>query len=255
MPQNLGAALNPEQLLSSAEEAMRNGLFAAAESVCADVLAQFPNNPRALYIRGTCLIRQAKLRQGLRDLEKAAKLAPGDAAINLELCRGLLADGAAAAAEKRLREAVEQFRGHPVMLRDFAELFMRLGYHGEAIPMLDRALIANPTDVASFNMRGYALQQLGDHPRAVGNFTRALVLQPGFHHAANNRGNSLHAQGRFAEALKDYDMALAVDPTYVHAWSNRANTLQQMGREEEARASAAKAAALTPPASAAKNGA
>ena len=255
MAQNLGAALSLEQLLTSAEDAMRNGLFAAAESICADVLDKHPNNARALYIRGACLVRQAKRRPGLRDLEKAAKLAPGDAAILLELCRGLLADGAAVVAEKRLREAVDQFRGHPGMLRDFAELFMRLGHHGDAIPLLDRALLANPTDAAAFNMRGYALQQLGDHPRAVGNFTRALVLQPGFHHAANNRGNSLLAQGRFAEALKDYDMAIAIDPAYVHAWSNRAKVLEQMGREEEARASTARAAALAPRFPAAKSGA
>ena len=254
MAQNLSAALSLEQLLASAEDAMRNGLFAAAESVCAEVLDKHPDNARALFIRGACLVRQAKRRPGLRDLEKAAKLAPGDPAILLELCRGLLADGAVAAVEKRLREAGGQFNGHPAMLRDFAELFMRLGHHGEAIPMLDRALIANPGDAAAFNMRGYALQQLGDHPSAVGNFTRALVLQPGFHHAANNRGNSLQAQGRFAEALKDYDMTLAIDPAYVHAWSNRAKVLQQMGREEEARESSARAAALAPRASAANSG-
>lgn len=254
MAQNLGAALSLEQLLSSAEDALRNGLFAAAESVCADILDKHPENARALFIRGACLVRQGKRRLGLRDLEKAAKLAPGDAAILLELCRGLLADGAPAAAETRLREAVGRVHGPPDMLRDLAELFMRLGHHGEAIPMLDRALIANPADAPAFNMRGYALQQLGDHPRAIGNFTRALVLQPRFHHAANNRGNSLQAQGRFAEALKDYDLALAVDPAYAHAWNNRAKVLQQMGREEEARASSARAAALASRISAANGG-
>lgn len=244
MAQNLTAALSREQLLSSAEDALRNGLFAAAESICADILDKHPDNARALFIRGACLVRQGKRRPGLRDLEKAAKLAPGDPAILLEFCRGLLADGAAAAAEKRMRETVGQLQGPPEIVRDFAELFMRLGHHGEAIPLLDRALIANPADAAAFNMRGYALQQLGDHPAAVGNFTRALVLQPGFHHAQNNRGNSLQAQGRFAEALKDYDAALAVDPAYVHALNNRAKVLQQMGREEEARVSSARAAAL-----------
>jgi Flp pilus assembly protein TadD len=244
MAQNLTAALSHEQLLSSAEDALRNGLFAAAESVCADILAKHPDHARALYIRGACLVRQAKRRTGLRDLEKAAKLAPRDPAILLELCRGLMADDAPAMAEKRLREAVGQVDRTPEVLRDFAELFMRLGHHGEAIPMLDKALIANPTDAPAFNMRGYALQQLGDHQRAIGNFTRALVLQPGFHHAANNRGNSLQAQGRLAEALKDYDFTLAIDPAYVHAWNNRAKVLQQMGRAEEARMSSAKAAAL-----------
>lgn len=244
MAQNLTAALSLEQLLASAENALRNGLFAAAESVCADILAKHPDNARALYIRGTCLVWQSRRRAGLRDLEKAAKLAPRDPAILLELCRGLFADGAPAEAEKRLREAVGQLDSTPEILRDCAELFMRLGHHGEAIPMLDRAIFANPADAAAFNMRGYALQQLGDHQRAVGNFTRALVLQPGFHHAANNRGNSLQAQGRFAEALKDYDFTLAVDPAYIHAWNNRAKVLQQMGRDEEARASSAKAAAL-----------
>lgn len=253
MAQNLTAALSHAQLLSSAEEALRNGLFAAAESVCADILDKHPDNARALFIRGASLMRQGKRRPGLRDLERAAKLAPRDPAILLELCRGLLADGAAPAAEKRLREAAGQFQ-HPDMLRDSAEIFMRLGHHGEAIPLLDKALLANPTDAAAFNMRGYALQQLGNHPAAVGNFTRALVLQPGFHHAANNRGNSLQAQGRFAEALKDYDAALTVDPAYAHAWSNRAKALQQMGREAEAQASNARAAALAPRSAAAKGG-
>lgn len=254
MAQNLTAALSPEQLLSSAEDALRNGLFAAAESVCAEILAKHPDNARALFIRGACLVRQGKRRAGLRDLDKAAKLAPGDPAILLELCRGLLADGATEAAAKRLREAAGQSHRNPDLLRDCAELFMRLGHHGEAIPLLDKALIANPADAAAFNMRGYALQQLGDHSGAVGNFTRALVLRPGFHHAANNRGNSLQAQGRFAEALKDYDAALAVDPAYVHAWSNRAKVLQQMGREAEAQASNARAGALAQRSAAAKGG-
>jgi tetratricopeptide (TPR) repeat protein len=256
MAQNLTAALSLEQLLSSAEDAWRNGLFAAAESVCADVLAKHPANARALFIRGACFVKRGNMRPGLRDLEKAAQVAPGDPAILLELCRGLLANGAAPAAEKRLREAVAHVPGNNAeMLRDFAELFMRLGHHGEAIPMLDKALLANPTDAAAFNMRGYALQQLGDHPRAVGNFTRALVLQPGLHHASNNRGNSLQALGRFAEALKDYDSTLAIDPAYVHAWTNRAKALQQMGREEEARASSARAAALAQRPAAANGGA
>ena len=65
--------------------------------------------------------------------------------------------------------------------------------YAEAIPLLDKAVEANPKDADAFNLLGFSHRKLGDFDRAMVNYQTALKLDPN-HVGANEYLGELHLQ-------------------------------------------------------------
>lgn len=85
---------------------------------------------------------------------------------------------------------------------------LREGRADEAIVMLKRCRLANPSDPAVINAMGLALLYKKDHAGANKAFAEALKVDPGFMEARNNRGVSLMDEGKLDEAGKDFEAVL-----------------------------------------------
>ena len=87
-----------------------------------------------------------------------------------------------------------------------------LARYDEAISYLERALDADPNELAVHNLLGFCLYKLGRHAQAVAVFERAVEIDPNSAIDWANLGSNLRDLGRSQEAIRAYRHALELDP-------------------------------------------
>lgn len=105
------------------------------------------------------------------------------------------------------------------VLDERGEANLALGNHGAARDDFNRAIEADPTNAALYNLRGQAYAGMGQHAAAIADYEQALQLDPTLVDAYNNRGLSHEAEGRWDTAYMDLTEALRLEPIaeyYVH---------------------------------------
>ncbi len=90
----------------------------------------------------------------------------------------------------------------------------------EAIDVLDRAVGADPEDIAIHNLLGFCYYKLKRHEEAVACFRRAVEIDPRSAIDWANLGSNLRDLGRIDEAIEMYRRALSLDPTIGFAREN-----------------------------------
>ena len=90
----------------------------------------------------------------------------------------------------------------------------------DAIVELERAVSADPDELASHNLLGYCYYKCARHKEAVTCFRRAIAIDPssGIDHA--NLASNLRDLGRIDEAVAMYRRALELDPSIDFARDN-----------------------------------
>ena len=96
----------------------------------------------------------------------------------------------------------------------------RAGRLGEARPLYERILAADPENASAWHFLGVLQHQSGDSDTAIQSITRALELDPTYADAYNNLGNVLRETNLPDSALKAYEGAVAIAPGHADAWSN-----------------------------------
>jgi tetratricopeptide (TPR) repeat protein len=91
-----------------------------------------------------------------------------------------------------------------------------------AIAELDRAISANPNDVAAIDRRGRLLAFQGRYSSAIKDFDDVIRLRPRYAEAFNNRCWVHAIIGDLQSALNDCNAALQLDPSYADAFDSRA---------------------------------
>ena len=239
--------------LRQAEERLRSGDAAGAESLCEEVLLKAPRNPGALGLLGLTRLATGRTRDAVPPLEQALSARPGHGPLleHLGLARLLL--GQFAQAESVLRDAVA-LPGAP------ASVFMRLGvamlHQGrpaEALPALRRAVALDPQSAECRLNLGQALARMGDPAAARGEFEAVLRLAPDHADALFNLGVICLDQSELDGARQWFERVLARSPGYADALVNLGIALQRQSRLDEAAACLRKALALDPVNAAAGN--
>jgi type IV pilus assembly protein PilF len=96
---------------------------------------------------------------------------------------------------------------------ELASGYFEQGQTNVALDELKQALIADPTFVDAYSLRGLVYMRLNDAPLAEDSFKRALVISPRDAGVAHNYGWFLCQQGRYAESVQLFARAIA-NPTY-----------------------------------------
>ncbi|MFJ2771979.1 tetratricopeptide repeat protein [Streptomyces sp. NPDC087300] len=234
----------------------------------------------AYNVHGLQLFRLGRLREALRDHERAIALDPADPWGHHGLAVTYRALGEFDTALRHLDDADEVVPGAEWVARDRGETYRRMGRPADALPWLDRAHAIDPSEPLTLGSRGQAKFVLGrphealadldhalalwpDYPWAlarrahirhsVGDLSGALAdldraeeLEPDTARVHGERGDVLRFAGRLDEALAAYDAALALDPGYAWAWGSRALALEALGRTRDALASLAEALRIDP---------
>jgi type IV pilus assembly protein PilF len=97
---------------------------------------------------------------------------------------------------------------------ELASGYFEQGQTNVALDELKQALVADPTFVDAYSLRGLVYMRLNDLPLAEDSFKRALALSPRDAGVAHNYGWFLCQQGRFPESMQQFGRAIA-NPTYV----------------------------------------
>jgi predicted O-linked N-acetylglucosamine transferase (SPINDLY family) len=172
--------------IEAALEHHQAGRLRQAESAYRSILAQDPDNVRALHLLGTVCLQGARYDEAAAVIRRALELKPdyANARNNLGLVYQARGDA---------DTAVEAFR---------------------------EALKAAPEDADIWINLGNALRARGGLSEAVAAYRRALELEPGLAVTYNNLGGVLMFQGRLDEAVGCFQKARELDPAYAEAHSN-----------------------------------
>jgi tetratricopeptide (TPR) repeat protein len=196
-----------DQVLAQAHAHWQAGQAGQAESLCQQVLAQYPGQADTLHLLGVMAHAQGDLPKAIKQLRQACQ-APGAPAAyfsNLaEMCRqgGLLAE---------------------------AEVAGR------------RAIGLAPQMAAAWNNLGIILQEAGKLDESLACLGKVVALNPDDPLARNNIGNTCMRMGRLAAAREHYEAALALHPHYAQALNNLATLLDDLGEADLALATVKRA--------------
>ena len=108
--------------------------------------------------------------------------------------------------------------------RELASGYFEAGQTTVALDEVKQALVADPTFVNAWNLRGLIYMRLGEFQVAEESFKRGLAISGRDANLAHNYGWMLCQRGRYAESFPYFSMALA-NPTY----GERAKTLMTQG--------------------------
>lgn len=127
--------------------------------------------------------------------------------------------------------------GRPSVLGNLGVTLYHLQQAGQAVPLLQQAVAAEPDYLDAWTCLGLALERLGRWREAADALERTLRLSPRQAPLWFRRGQCLMRVGEPEAALQAFDQALALDPGFGDAWSARGGVLRDMQRLPEAAAS------------------
>jgi tetratricopeptide (TPR) repeat protein len=90
----------------------------------------------------------------------------------------------------------------------------------QAIPLLEKAIAANPNLVPALNDLGFAYNEKRLYDKAIPCFKKLIALQPSHVTAHNNLGAAYNGKGLYDEAIPCFRKAIALDPDHAVAHSN-----------------------------------
>jgi tetratricopeptide (TPR) repeat protein len=141
----------------------------------------------------------------------------------------------------------------PQAYRDVAAEYRRVGIVDEAHDYLERALLLDPGDAATYDARARLWRDAGFPHLALGDAYRAIGYAPRSPIAHNTLGTILQALGHHGAARAQYERALRLDPSAVYALNNQCYAWIVEGRPSRAIAACARALQLDPGLRAARN--
>ena len=148
--------------------------------------------------------------------------------------RNLSEDGRLSEAASLCRIALEQYPDHP-------ETLWRLGlvrfYEGDcnaAIALFDRAIAADPREMAFLNSRGEALRLQGRFEESIQALEHAREQGPEIPEIHNNLGVAVMATGWSERAVNHFQAAIELRPEFAKAWCNLGIARHAQGRHREA---------------------
>jgi tetratricopeptide (TPR) repeat protein len=231
-----------EALIRRAFAAYQSNAWAEAETLCAEILQENPEQPDALQILGNIRARSGDTRAAEPLFERARAAAPGNILILNSLGGIYAANGRLQEARATLEAALRIDSRFPWALHNLGSLLMELGERRVARRCFERALESNPNHVDAIAALADATEQDNqpDEARALANRARkvapenvtarlvlarlelragshataehqlrALLEQPGLRPANQARargflGQALEGLGRYDEAFREY---------------------------------------------------
>jgi lipoprotein NlpI len=200
---------------------------------CNRLLADDPDDGRALVLRSGVRTKQQQFAAAIADLDRAI----ADGGLDDEqlamayLRRGIvhqaMGDGQSAAADVQLAVALDAKLAS--IYHEVSEAMLGRG-KGAARQSLEQAMALDPESAASYVDRGLGRLGRGQFDAAVEDFNKALEIDPYAAAALHRRGEARFYQGRSEDSLADFDRALDLDPRVAPILKSRALAEFSLGR-------------------------
>jgi len=186
-------------LLQEATLFFRNGNYQKATEIAQLLLSDNHNDPAALHLLGSNLMKTGQTEQAEDILKKAA--------IN---------DG-----------------NNPQVFNSLGICLHELRKYEEACACYKKAVNLNPEFIDALNNLGVSLNELNKLDEAMKCYRQVIVINPSFSQSYENMGIVLAKQGKFEEALESYSKARSLAGLYPALCNNIYLSLNTLGRLPE----------------------
>ena len=191
----------PEILFALAQTSQEIGFYADAATAIDQYLKLRPNDDVARRERGFCLIRSAKLAEGLEDLRWYTQKHPKDARGFYELAIAETVRESDKALEDVNRALALDPKFNPARYAR-GVLYYKLGKTQESMADLELVLKTEPNDVGSLDALGQNYLRLGKYTEAAEVLERAYKLAPKDSKVLTHYSRALIRLGRMEESEK-----------------------------------------------------
>ncbi len=222
------------------------GSLAEAESLYRDILAEDPNQIRALHNLGVIGLQTSRPDDARILFETALVLDPGYADAHANLGVALKELGLPGEAEGSLRKALELNPDMGEAHFNLGNILGDVGRMEEAVPAYGRAIKLTPDDARPHAHLGAALLQMGAAGEALAPLEEALCLDPHQLAPRCDLAVALRELGRADEALAMLQDALSRHPDSIQPLTLLADLFEVLGRFQEAKILVARALDLDP---------
>ena len=222
------------------------GRFAEAELVAQQVLAVFPEQPRAIHYLAIAQHQQGRVDQAIPNYQKAIALDPNDAEPCCNLAEAFRSQHRYEDAITAARQAIARAPQFAVGYTNLGVALNYLGKHEEAEKVLRQALAINSSDANTYNALGISFQSRRYRDEALQCYQYSLQIQANAPGTLNNYATLLQELNRHEEAVEAYRQVIQLNPNASETYSNLCNALRALERNDEAVAAGRRAVELSP---------
>jgi tetratricopeptide (TPR) repeat protein len=197
----LGSLLAQQKRWDQAETAFREALKRAPQDEAASAHMHL----------GVVLVEEKQYSDGLKELSKAAEIAPGSGMAQFQLGHGLTVAGQDEEALPHLEEALKLAPALPGAALELAMTQQRLGRQAESISNFEKALAQEPHNAQALTNLGLALTETGKAQEAMPYLERSLAETPNDPVVHEDLGVAQLQQSHFDEAIAQFQKAGELD--------------------------------------------
>jgi protein O-GlcNAc transferase len=230
--------------IAAARSAMAAGVTAANAGNLAEAKRQFaravalaPKIPEGHAALGSVLLSLGEFNAAVDELDRAHKLAPANATIDLNLANAEVSVGRYADAVKLFREALASDARPSFTPQDsiaFATALAATGDSTGAEATLRVTAAATPDSSELHDAFGVMLAKRGAMDAALQQFQQAVALNPSLIQAQNHLGVALLALNRPEDAIGPLQLAATADPKSFDTQLQLGRALSSLHRDAEA---------------------
>ncbi|MFP4516464.1 MAG: XrtA/PEP-CTERM system TPR-repeat protein PrsT [Desulfovibrionales bacterium] len=231
--------------LELARIALSQGELAKSRELVSEILSQYPENTKALYLLAGLDARQKEDDQLLPLYQKIAKLDPDDYGARYKTGFLLLSQGKIEPARVQAEELIQGFPTRSEGPRLLGIIEYHQNNFQEAQTLLNRSVTMQPS-LEGYYFLGLSLYQLNQLETALNHFRTCLDASPSFHQARLMTAMILLQQKRTPEAIFEAEQVLEKDPDNALALNILGSAYVAHGRTEEGLEHLDRAVALEP---------
>jgi tetratricopeptide (TPR) repeat protein len=183
-----------------------------AEQAAHAVLAQDPNNARALGWLGVCQLRQHQSRVAIQTLHRAIAADPISPILYAWLAEAYIAAKDLFAAQAAIKQALRLAPGQAAFHGLSGIVLLRQLRPRQALRAARTGLALDPSDTQCLTIQARALAVLGKAPAGIALFAPALAADPTDAIAQANQGFNHFDDGNFRAAQTHFLVALQQQP-------------------------------------------
>ena len=210
------------------------GKLKEAKSEYRKLLRRYPDNADILHLSGTLAHQMGQMDAALKNLTRAATLAPQNLEIHLNLFRTLATQDKIPELEHTLHILVELSPKDANLLAQLGEILVRQDRADEAEPYFRRSVESNPETLDAWNGLGNILERRGEFADAEDCYLKSIEIEPNRAEARYNLGNVLRQQNKVEDSIKALSKAVELDPEFKLAHVHLAFSLFMNGDFEAA---------------------
>jgi polysaccharide pyruvyl transferase WcaK-like protein/tetratricopeptide (TPR) repeat protein len=209
-----------EALLQQAVRLHQQGQLDEAEAIYRKILRTEPTSHRVLNLLGLAAFQRGTTADALRDLGRAASIAPQVGKYHYDLGVVTQTHGLLAESVGHYQRALAIDAGSAASWENLGVAFFDQDRNRESITAFERALTLNPASLIALGNLATLRRWQGDHADALALIDRGLALDPLNADLRMKRAETLLATGEFPAGWEDYAWR------FVHgaAWGAQTST-------------------------------